>query len=100
MNDTRQLSDFTDMTEENFQECIQRLDTKAFMENPTQALTDAGVTLKKGITFKFVETDEEANALPKNVFPLKAGNELSMESLDKVAGGFGPIIVPLLFTNL
>jgi hypothetical protein len=57
------LSECSDMIEERFQECFDRVDMNVFMENPAQALIDAGVILKKGITFKFVETEEEANAL-------------------------------------
>lgn len=91
MTHPRKLSECTDMTEEKFQECLERVDMKLFIENPAQALTDAGVTLKKGITFKFVETLEAANALPDNVFllrqPPKNSEALSMTALDKVAGG-------------
>lgn len=91
MTKLHQLSDCTDMTEEEFQKCFERVDIKLFIENPTQALIDAGATLKKGITFKLVETEEAANALPDNVFPLiqlqKDSDALSMENLDKVAGG-------------
>jgi hypothetical protein len=79
------------MTEEKLQECLKRVDMNVFMENPTQAFIDAGVTLKKGVTLKFVETEAAANALPANVFPLMRHNKnneaLSMENLDKVAGG-------------
>jgi hypothetical protein len=87
------LSECTDMTEERFLECLDRVDMKVFIENPTQALIDAGAKLKEGVTFKLVETEEESNALPANVFPLmstqKNNEELSMENLDKVAGGHG-----------
>lgn len=86
-----QLKSCTDMTEETLQECLKRVDMSVFMENPSQALIDAGVTLKKGVTLKFVETEAEANALPANMFPLMRLNKnieaLSMEDLDKVAGG-------------
>lgn len=84
------LSDFVDMPNEQFQECLKQLDMKVFMENPAQALINAGVSVKKGVEFKFVETEEEANALPANVFPLKIernDGQLSMEHLDQVAGG-------------
>jgi hypothetical protein len=84
------LSDCADMPHEKFQECLKQIDMKAFMENPAQALINAGVSVKKGVEFKFVETEEEANALPANVFPLKIERNvdpLSMEHLDKVAGG-------------
>lgn len=91
MTNLDKLSECADMTEEKFQECFERVDMKAFMVNPTQALVDAGVTLKKDVTFKFVETDAEANALPANVFPLirtnKNDGELGIECLDKVVGG-------------
>jgi hypothetical protein len=90
------LFECADMTEENFQECLEIMDMKAFMDNPTQALIDAGVTLKKGITLQFVETEEAANALPANVFPLmrtqKESGELSEGDLDKVAGGHNIIV--------
>lgn len=33
-------------------ECLERVDMKAFMENPTQALTEALITLKKGVTLQ------------------------------------------------
>ncbi|WP_341909747.1 hypothetical protein [Polaromonas sp. YR568] len=86
-----QLKSCTDMTEETLQECLKRVDMNVFMENPSQALIDAGVNLKKGATLKFVETEAEAIALPANVFPLMRLNKnieaLSMEDLDKVAGG-------------
>ena len=91
MTITHELSECTDMTEEKFKECLGRIDMKAFMENPTQALIDAGITLKKGISFKFVETEEAANSLPENVFPLirtkKNNEELVLDDLDKIAGG-------------
>lgn len=91
------LSECSDMIEERFQECFDRVDMNVFMENPAQALIDAGVILKKGITFKFVETEEEANALAENVVPLmrtQKNNEiLSMENLDKVAGGCYPKVI-------
>lgn len=91
MSNPRKLSECTDMTEQKFKECLERVDMKSFMENPTQALIDAGVTLKKGVTLKFVETEEAANALPANVFPLiqtpKNTEELTLNDLDKIAGG-------------
>ena len=46
------LSECTEMAEEKFNECLERVDMKAFMENPTQALTEAGGTLKKGVTLQ------------------------------------------------
>jgi hypothetical protein len=91
MTNPHKLSEFTDMPKEKFQECLERVDMKVFIENPTKALIDAGVTLKEGIALKYVETEEEANALPANVLPLmrtkKNNEELSMQDLDKVAGG-------------
>lgn len=91
MTNLHKLSECTDMTEEKFQECLNQVDMNAFLENPTQALIDAGVTLKKGITFKLVETEEAANALSANVFSImrtqKINKELSLEDLDGVAGG-------------
>jgi hypothetical protein len=91
MTNPYKLSDCSEMTEEKFQECLTRVDMEAFIENPKQALIDAGVILKKGITLKFITTEEEANTLPANVFPLmrsqKINEPLSMENLDKVAGG-------------
>jgi hypothetical protein len=78
------------MPNEQFQECLKQLDMKVFVENPAQALINAGVSVKKGVEFKFVETEEEANALPANVFPLKIernDGQLSTEHLDQVAGG-------------
>jgi hypothetical protein len=91
MKTPKRLSDCTDMSEEQFQQCFKRIDMKMFIENPTQALIDVGITLKNGASFKIVESDEEASTLPDNVFPLmrtQKNNELlSMEELDKVAGG-------------
>jgi hypothetical protein len=91
MIDQRKLSECTDMTKEKFQECLERVDMNTFLKNPTQTLIDSGVTLKKGVTFQFVETEEAANSLPALVFPLilaqKNKEELSMDNLDKVAGG-------------
>jgi hypothetical protein len=84
------LPDFTDMTQEKVQECLEQVDLKSFRKNPTQALIHAGITLKKGVTFKFVETEEEANALPANVIPLmhtQNDDNLTIEDLDNVAGG-------------
>lgn len=92
MINLEKLSEYTDMTKEQLQESIERLDMKTFLENPTQAMIDAGVTLKEGFIFKLVETEEEANALPANEIPLmrsKNNEALSMENLDKVAGGRG-----------
>lgn len=93
MTNSRKLSECADMTEEKFQECLERVDMKAFMENPTQVLTDAGIILKKGVTLKFVESEEAANALPADVFPLsrthKNNEELTLSDLAKVAGGEG-----------
>ena len=81
----------TVMTQEQLLECLERVDMKVFMQNPTQALIDAGATLKEGSTFQFVDTEEEANALPENVFPLlrtsRSAEELSDDDLDQVAGG-------------
>lgn len=92
MSNLHKLSDYIDMSQEQFQLCLERMDIKTFMDNPTQAMLDAGVTLKKGITFKLVKSEEEAKAVPSNVIPLiwtpKNNNDaLSMENLDKVAGG-------------
>lgn len=91
MNKLVKLSECSDMTENEFNQCLVRVNEKAFMENPTQALIDAGVRLKEGVTLKFVENEEEAKLLPSNVFPLihpqKNNEELSIEALDKVAGG-------------
>lgn len=84
------LSDCADMPNEQFNECLKQVDMKVFMKNPAQALINAGVTVKNGVEFKFVETEEEADALPANVFPItiaKSEGSLSMEHLDKVAGG-------------
>jgi hypothetical protein len=92
MTNPHKLSECADMTEEKFQECFERVDMKVFMENPTQALTDAGITLKKGVILKFVETEEAANALPAGVFPLvrtkKNNEELTLDDLDKAVGGW------------
>ncbi len=90
MTNPHKLSECADMPEEQFQECLERVAMNAFMENPTQALIDAGVTLKNGVTLKFVETEAEANSLPEKVFPLmrpqRNNEELTMADLDKVAG--------------
>lgn len=92
MTNPHKLYECTDMTEEKFNECLQRVDMRVFIENPTQALIESGITLKKGINFKFVHTEEEVNSLPANVFPLmltpKNNEELSLENLEKVAGGW------------
>ena len=94
MTNPHKLSECADMTEEQFQKCLERIAMNVFMENPTQALIDAGVTLKKGVTLKFVETEAEANALPADVFPLmrpqKNNEGLNMAYLDKVSGGADP----------
>jgi hypothetical protein len=92
MTNLHNLSECTDMAEEKFKECLKKVDMKAFIENPTQAFIDAGITLKKEVILKFVETEEEINALPANVFPVmrsqKNNEALSMENLDKIAGGW------------
>lgn len=91
MTITHKLSELTTMTEQQFKECLERVDVKSFIENPTQALRDVGVHLKEGVTFKFVDSEEEANSLPSNVIPLIHPQEnkdaLSLDNLDKVAGG-------------
>jgi hypothetical protein len=93
MSNTHKLAECADMTEEKFLECIERVDLESFIKNPTQALVDAGITLKKGVSLKFVENEEEAKALPANVIPLKLRHvkkndeNLPTEDLDKVVGG-------------
>lgn len=49
MTHPHKLSECADMAEEQFVECLGRVDMKTFRENPMQALIDAGVTLKKGL---------------------------------------------------
>ncbi len=79
------------ITQEQLQECLERVDMKMFIEDPTQALINAGATLKEGTCFQFVDTAEEANRLPENVFPLlrtqRLADGLSDDDLDQVSGG-------------
>lgn len=85
------MSDFTPMSKEDFERCLNKVNVEQFSKDPTKALNDAGITFRKGVTCQFVETEEESHALPANVIPLKRpelGNkQLSKEDLDKVAGG-------------
>lgn len=96
------LSDYTDMSKEELDACCKKINMEKFMQDPTKAFSEAGITFKKGITFKFVENEAEKNALPSNVIPLKRPNmsnkQLSGEELDRVAGGgFMMDLVHLIF---
>lgn len=86
------LYQYANMSEEEFKKCIGRIEIQTFIENPTQALRDVGINLKEGMSIKFVASEEEAKSLPSNVIPIKVPQEnneaLSMNDLDKVAGGF------------
>jgi hypothetical protein len=77
MSNLHKVSKYTDLTQEQFKECLERMDMKTFIDNPKQAMLDAGI----------VATEEEVKVLSSNVFALIRNDSLSMDTLDKVAGG-------------
>jgi bacteriocin-like protein len=93
MNKPHKLSDFTDMSKEEFTSCLAKMNRDEFIKDPTKALIEAGVSIKQGITFKFVETETEKNKLPANIIPLpmhmKHSDQLSEKELDSITGGAG-----------
>lgn len=85
------LLDYTNMSKEELEACLKRVDINKFLLDPNMALKEAGATFKKGVSFKFVDSEVERNALPSNVIPLKRPilnkAPLSEQDLEKVAGG-------------
>ncbi len=80
------LSDITDMSEKDANACMQRIDWSAWKESPTQAMIDAGLELKDGISFKIIDDETEAQSLPAGVVPLRITEKDDKLKMDDVAG--------------
>lgn len=62
------------------------------LNNPTEIMQLEGVEVKEGFNFQIVKSLEDLDSLPTNIIPLPLVNQkcsLSLEDLDKVAGGVG-----------
>ena len=90
----RKLSDYTKMSEKEFNEALNKVDWKVWEKNPKKALKAAGVILLSGVSIKLVNSKEEvkvnSNATSNKILYLVRqhnGSKIGTTDLKKVVGG-------------
>jgi hypothetical protein len=82
-----------EIMKEVFEKCKNdKIFERELLNNPTETIKKEGLELKPGVSIQIIKTEKEASLLPNNVIPLFLSDKqepLSVEELDKVAGGVG-----------